>query len=115
MLSPSFVLAVIKTVMRVPTLQNLALHILKFDEQTFTLIDIHGMLQHLKVLTAMKQVSFFLKCQIKELSTPEQKGTALSLVEELQSVQDTVGVDFFYFRASVFNESVEPLLRLKHL
>jgi len=26
-----------------------------------------------------------------------------------------VGVDFFYFRASVFNESIEPLLRLNRL
>ena len=37
------------------------------------------------------------------------------MMNELNNIQDTVGIDFFYFRASVFNESIKPILSLDKL
>lgn len=87
------------------------------SDEKFTILDIQKVIMRLKerFLYLTQPLNFFFKCPIRELSNEHLKGATIDLIKKLGTIEHTVGVDFFYYRDTVFNDSFKMFPQLTKL
>ncbi|CDW87576.1 UNKNOWN [Stylonychia lemnae] len=117
LIHPQQVSHILEIVLKIVDLQIIALQILYINDEKYSIIDIQSIIYDLRQQLKSKQrkIKLLFKCQVKERSAVEYEGSALKLVQELQQVEDTIGLDLFYYRASVFNDNLKHLFDIQKL